>query len=58
LKNERRGVDAKWQLYNLADDISETRDLAAGQPDKTKELTRQWETLNDQMIDPIWSPKR
>jgi arylsulfatase B len=58
LRNPRRGTDAKWQLYNLADDLSETRDLAAAQPDKTRELTRQWDLLNQQMIDPIWKPQR
>jgi len=58
LTNERRGVDAKWRLYNLADDLGETRDLAAAQPEKTRELARQWDLLNRQMIDPIWSPRR
>jgi arylsulfatase A-like enzyme len=28
----------KWELYNLADDFSETNDLAAKNPDKLKEL--------------------
>lgn len=30
--------DGKVELYNLADDISETKDLAATHPDKVKEL--------------------
>ncbi|HJN11569.1 MAG TPA: sulfatase-like hydrolase/transferase [Pirellulaceae bacterium] len=58
LKNPRRGFDANWHLYNLADDIGETRDLAAAQPKKRKEMTEQWDSLNRQMIDPIWSRRR
>lgn len=58
LRNPGRDLDATWQLYNLADDTSETRDLAATHPVKTSELTHQWDHLNRQMIDPIWSPER
>ena len=32
------GDEARYELYNLADDISETKDLAASMPEKVKEL--------------------
>jgi len=31
-------ADYKWELYNIADDFSESNDLAAQNPDKLKEL--------------------
>lgn len=34
---------AGWQLYNLADDPTETTDLAASQPEKLKELLGEWD---------------
>lgn len=34
------------ELYNLAADISEAKDLAAEQPDKVKELQEQWNAWN------------
>lgn len=58
LRNPGRDFDAEWHLYNLADDIGETRDLAAVRTDLTAELAARWQTLNQQMIDPIWSPGR
>ena len=36
------GVDAPWELYNLAQDRSESRNLAAENPAKLKELTERW----------------
>jgi len=33
----------KWQLYNVADDPGETRDLAKKQPDKLKKLQAAWD---------------
>ncbi|MEE8251670.1 MAG: hypothetical protein V3R24_08015, partial [Gemmatimonadales bacterium] len=32
-----------WQLYNIATDPGETRDLAAEDPDLTAELAEEWE---------------
>lgn len=43
-----------WQLYNLAEDIGETRDLAAANPAKVKELQAAWEAWNAQLIAPRW----
>lgn len=33
-----------WQLYNLADDATETRDIAAAHPEATRELAATWRT--------------
>lgn len=34
--------EAPWRLYNLDQDFSETRDLAAEYPEKVRELERKW----------------
>jgi arylsulfatase A-like enzyme len=42
------------QLYNLASDISESKDLAATMPDKVKELQAKWDTWNKSNVPPLW----
>ena len=42
------------KLYNLADDIGETKDLAASQPDKLKELQAKWDDWNATLVKPLW----
>lgn len=37
-------ADDRWELYDLATDPFETRDLAAEHPEKLQELIRLWET--------------
>jgi len=44
-------------LYNLAADIGETKDLAAAQPEKAKELAAAWQAWNSQLVRPLWSPR-
>lgn len=56
LRNPRRGQGDDWELYNLAEDISEANDLAGTMPEKRAELIAAWEAMNQQMIDPTWSP--
>lgn len=46
------------KLYNLAADIGETKDLAADQPDKLKELQSQWDTWNATLVKPLWGGGR
>ncbi len=42
------GNDGPWELYDLATDRTETRDLAQQQPEKVGELARRWqEHLNE-----------
>ena len=36
------GKDAAWELYDLSSDRSETKNLAAANPDKVKELAARW----------------
>ncbi|MCZ6672105.1 MAG: sulfatase [Verrucomicrobia bacterium] len=57
LRNPRRGQGDDWELYNLAKDISEENDLAAKNPKKFKEMIAAWESMNAEMIDPVWSPR-
>ena len=42
------------KLYNLADDIGETKDLAADQPAKVKELQTRWDAWNATLAKPLW----
>lgn len=49
---------APWELYDLSADIAETKDLAADEPERLKDLTATWERLNREMKDPFWSPRR
>lgn len=44
------------QLFNLADDIGETKDLAAARPEKVKELTGDWLRWNKELAAPAWGP--
>jgi len=45
----------KWELYNLTEDISETNNLSAQNPEKFIELKASWEKLNGEMIEPLFS---
>jgi arylsulfatase len=38
------GKDAPWELYNLADDRAESKNLAASQPEKLRELVEIWQS--------------
>jgi arylsulfatase A-like enzyme len=42
------------KLYRLADDIGESRDLAAAMPEKVKELQSQWDAWNATQAAPLW----
>ena len=42
------------QLYNLASDIGESKDLAATMPDKVKELQAKWDAWNKDNVSPLW----
>ena len=58
LRNPRRDQSDAWELYNLAEDLAETKNLAAARTDKLEELRAEWEKLNTQMIEPIWTRPR
>lgn len=42
------------KLYDLKNDIGETKDLAADMPDKVKELQTKWDEWNKDNIAPAW----
>ena len=41
-------------LYNLSEDIGETRNRASERPNKVKELTDLWQQWNAQLARPLW----
>ena len=45
------------ELYNLKDDIGETRNLAAARPEKVKELVADWQRWNKDLGQPRWSSR-
>jgi translation initiation factor 2 beta subunit (eIF-2beta)/eIF-5 len=45
---------AHWELYNLAEDIGETRNLAEKMPKKVKEIEEAWQEWNAQLQPPKW----
>jgi arylsulfatase A-like enzyme len=46
------------ELYDLANDISEQRNLASQYPEKVKELYEAWQRWNKQLAKPLWAPSR
>jgi arylsulfatase A-like enzyme len=50
----RANRNATPQLYNLAQDIGESKDLAAENPDKLKELQDAWSKWNAELMAPRW----
>jgi arylsulfatase A-like enzyme len=46
------------ELYNLAADIGETKNLAASNPAKARELADQWQRWNRELAKPLWPPGR
>jgi arylsulfatase A-like enzyme len=51
-KNKQGATEAK--LYNLSNDLGETKDLAASMPDKVKELQQKWDAWNANNVKPLW----
>ncbi|MCA9162620.1 MAG: sulfatase-like hydrolase/transferase [Planctomycetales bacterium] len=56
VRSPRRGA-GEWELYNLATDISETHNLAAKHPDRVEALQSAWQSLDSQMIAPLWGSR-
>ena len=42
------GKTGPWELYDLANDRTETRDLARERPEKVRELARRWQEHHDE----------
>ena len=47
----------KPMLFNLAEDVGETKDLADKNPEKVKTLKMAWEGWNKELAKPIWLPR-
>ena len=47
---------ADAELYNLATDIGETRNLAASEPARVRELAERWLRWNKELMAPKWGP--
>jgi arylsulfatase len=45
--------DGQWELYHLAEDRGETRNLAGEKPDKLQELVSRWENQRSEIIEQI-----
>ena len=43
--------DRSWELYDMATDRTETRDLAGQQPERVREMSRRWQRLHDEFAD-------
>ncbi len=46
------------ELYNLATDLSETKDLANAEPDRVRDLTAAFDVWNRQLVPPKWQTLR
>jgi arylsulfatase A-like enzyme len=42
------------KLYNLAEDVGETNDLAATKPELVNELQSLWDAWNEKNVEPLW----
>ncbi len=58
LKNPVRGQTPRWELYNLAEDFAESKNLAAENPARLSQMIERWTDWNSQMIPPIWNPRK
>ena len=59
---QRRSFDtleslADAELYNLANDIGETKNLASSEPAKLRELKEAWLRWNKELASPLWGPR-
>lgn len=45
-----------FRLYNLANDIAESKDLSAVHPDKAKALLAAWQAWDRELARPLWGP--
>ena len=53
--NERSG---KALLFYLSNDVGETKDLSAAQPEKVKELQKALKEWESQLVKPVWPSGR
>jgi hypothetical protein len=44
----------KWELYDLAKDLSETKDLSGSRPEELERLLKEWENIDAKMVAPLF----
>ena len=44
----------KWELYNIANDLGETKDLSKENPEVLKRMVNKWRDMNSEMCEPIF----
>ncbi|MBX3437266.1 MAG: sulfatase-like hydrolase/transferase [Planctomycetaceae bacterium] len=54
LRHGRANGPGEWELYNLADDLSESQDLASLRSEKRDELLSTWKRFDAEMVDPLF----
>jgi arylsulfatase len=52
----RIGNKQTWELYNMAEDRSETKDLSAKHPEKVQLLAKEWEAVAQRFRDDLKAP--
>ena len=50
----RNNPSGKWELYDLASDLGESRDLSGEEVGRLEELTREWQEIDGAMIAPLF----
>jgi arylsulfatase A-like enzyme len=54
LRHGRKDVPGPWELYDLSEDLSETKNLVTAEPKKFQELLSVWKKLDAEMIEPAF----
>lgn len=50
----RQADSAPWQLFNLASDIGESKNLASAETSRLQSLEQDWQAWNAQLAKPLW----
>jgi arylsulfatase B len=54
VRHGRRGMVEGWQLFHLADDVSESNDLAGSLPARVNDLETRWQQWNGKQMPALW----
>lgn len=49
-----KGQPSPWELYNLSEDVGETRNLTGEHPERTEALRTRWEAWTAEQQAPLW----
>ena len=53
-----QGGKDRWELFDLSEDVGETTDVSGQHSQIQSELIEEWHSINQGMIDPVWSRPR